>query len=47
MARILLFSTLKTDKTEEGSPERKRLASSYSWCRFPGLSHLSRLAAGC
>src|SRR5262245_44036196 len=32
-------------KTEEGTHERQRQASSYSWYRFPGLSHLSRLEA--
>jgi hypothetical protein len=32
-------------RTEEGTPERQRLASSYSWYGFPGLSHLSRLEA--
>ena len=32
-------------KTKEGTSERQRLASSYSWYPFPGLSHLSRLEA--
>jgi hypothetical protein len=32
-------------KTEEGTSERQRLASSYSWYRFPCLSHISRLEA--
>jgi hypothetical protein len=34
-------------KAKEGTPERQRLASSYLWYCFPGLSHLSRLEAGC
>lgn len=46
MARTLLFLIrLRHLRPKEGTHERQRLASSYSWYRFPGLSHLSRLEA--
>jgi len=44
MARTLLF-LIRYLRPKEGTHERQRLASSYSWYRFPGLSHLSRLEA--